>query len=320
MKIKKIAILSMCMALTALPANANWQYTKYKNSDSGAYKDDGGRLTLSLRGGASMGSSGMENKLGALDAYYYQFGSGDAVASALFCINNPSACSADPVASGNLGDLAVVNDFSSTSFVAGVGIGWTMPNSPQWRVELGWDTVLESEYNAAPMFSGEVPLYAGGSVPVESTGVTSSMSTTVVSVMGYYDFYDGIEKPMGQLIPYVGIGAGYADSVTELILSDLYGDLSIDADMGNYGDRDSVTGLITFDKSEKNTVNVAALGAVGFSYGIMENTFFDMSVRVMYVPEVEWSLVNEEIDKERDIFSAKGLLYTNFMVGVRFEF
>ncbi len=324
MRIKNIAILStLICALGIGNAQANWQYQKNTNTDSAWYYDDGSRLTLSFRGGAAMGSAGIQNDIGALTVGYWQNpGTGEIVSDLYYsaCVTAGGCAGFTDMGTGNIGTLSAANEFSSFSFAGGVGLGWTIPNSPQFRIEAGWDTITESEYNATPLFEGDLTLTGTSTtIPVQSGAGTSTVSTTVISVVGYYDFFDGVEKPLKTFIPYFGIGAGYADSITELILSDLYGDLSSDVDLENYGEPNAY-GVLQFEKSTKNSINVAGIGAVGFSYGIMENTYIDFGVRVMYIPKVEWSLVNTETEKERDWFSATDMLYTNFMFGVRFEF
>ena len=84
-------------------------------------------------------------------------------------------------------------------------------------------------------------------------------------------------------------------------------------------------GIIQFepptDASKYPTsTNVAAIGAIGASYGITQYTFLDFSARVMYIPSIKWNLVNSEGTQHREWFSAKDMIYTNLMLGLRFEF
>ena len=106
-------------------------------------------------------------------------------------------------------------------------------------------------------------------------------------------------------------------------LTDIYGDLSTDSDLQNYGTVEN--GVIQFeppsDKSKYPTSeNIAVIGALGVSYGITEYTFLDFSARAMYIPTIKWELVNSDGSRHRDWFSAHNMLYTNFMIGLRFEF
>ena len=75
------------------------------------------------------------------------------------------------------------------------------------------------------------------------------------------------------------------------------------------------------DKSKNpSSVNIAVIGALGFSYGITEFTFLDVGARVMYIPSIKWELTNSDGSSHREWFSASNMIYTNFMVGLRFEF
>ena len=120
------------------------------------------------------------------------------------------------------------------------------------------------------------------------------------------------------------LGVGYAASKTTLKLADIYGDLSTDSDLQNYGTPDA-DGVIQFtppsDKSKYPTSeNVAGIAALGISYGIAEYTFIDLGARVIYIPKITWNLVNADGSLHREWFSAKNMIYSNFTVGLRFEF
>ncbi len=320
MNIKKIAIITTVSALIAGDAFANWQYRNGYRGDA-RYMDNGARMTVTMRGGASLGSAGIQNDIGALSVNYWTDGAGGIVTDVAYqsCVANGGCSGFTYLGSANIGDLPAVEDFSSFGFSGGVGIGFTVPESPQWRIEAAWDTVAKATYNHSPMFEGTLTTTNGDSIAVASSGVNSSIQTDVLSVMAYYDFYDGNVKQFKTFIPYIGFGVGYADSVTELMLSDLYGDLSGSTDLGNYGTANSL-GILEFEKSTKNTATVAGLGAVGFSYGLMDNMFVDMGLRVMYIPNADWVIEDDTETIERSWFSAQGLIYTNFMMGIRFEF
>lgn len=219
-------------------------------------------------------------------------------------------------------------DFSKIAFTAGGSIGFTIPYHPQWRLEAGYDHIAEINYNQIPLFEGDLNVSGGdigdAIVHVSSSGVSTTVSTDIISVMAYYDFFEGNRKSANTIIPYVGFGIGYATSKTTLKLSDIYGDLSTDSDLQNYGTPDA-DGVLQFnppsDKSKYPTSdNIALLGALGLSYGISQYTFLDFSARLMYVPKITWNLVNEDASQHREWFSAKNMMYTNLMIGLRFEF
>ena len=315
------------LALASAPAFAGWQYDGYYVKD-GYYTDDGSRFTISLRGGLSLANAKMENNIGNLDGYYYiNPTTGTAVSLSYFSDASAAASSGfTDIAVGNVGSLPVKTNFSKTAFTAGGSIGFTVPNHPQWRLEAGYDYISETEYNQVPLFEGAMQVSGeyNGTIHVSSSGVTSTISTDVISAMAYYDFFEGTQKQLNQIIPYVGLGVGYANSRTTMKLSDIYGDLSTDSDMLNYGTPDS-DGIIQFnppsDTSKYPTsTNVAAIGAIGAAYGISEYTFLDLGVRVMYIPTIKWNLVSNDGSQHREWFSAKDMIYTNFMLGLRFEF
>ncbi len=305
-------------------ADANWQYSGHYVGD-GAYSDDGTRFVVSLRGGASFAMASIANKIGTLPAAYYQTVDGylaTETAVRQYCGNDQS-CINDyftPLGSGNVGDMPATDDLASFAFAAGASIGWTIPNTPQWRLELGWDHINEVEYNASPIFEGDIELTGGYTISAASGDVQSQMNTDIVSVMAYYDFFKGNVKPLKTIIPYIGFGVGYADTKTTMLLSDLYGDLSQSAELQYFGEQDSNTYLMHFNKSEKTSNTVAAIMSFGASYGITEYTFLDFSARIAYLPEVKWGLSNSDDTRSRDWFSGDNMIYANLMMGLRFEF
>lgn len=325
MKTKKSLFLITALMLVT-PAMAGWQYDGYYIGE-GYYNDDGSRFTVGLRGGLSWANAKMKNDIGSLDGYYYVNPTTGMAVSALYFADAAEATAAGftDVVVGNIGTLPVKEKFSKTAFAAGASIGFTIPYHAQWRLEAGYDYISETEYNQVPLLDGNMNVTGdlNGTIHVSSSGATSTISTDVISVMAYYDFFEGNRKPINTFIPYVGFGLGYASSRTTLKLSDIYGDLSTSSDLVNYGT--VVDGLIQFepptDKSKYPTsTSVAAVGAIGASYGISEYTFLDFNVRVMYIPKIKWALTNSDGSAHRDWFSAENMLYTNFMVGLRFEF
>lgn len=327
MRKRIIYILPILSCLCGAGANANWEYPGTYVGD-GWYSDDGSRFTISVRGGASVAFASIKNDIGALTSeYYYNPNDGSVISAAYYdaCRNGSAGGCADYVYAGvgELGTLPAKEDFESFAFAAGASVGWTIPNHPQWRIELGWDHISETEYNVSPLFEGDLPL-AGGLIDgvvvhAQSGGVHSKVNTDIISVMAFYDFYDGLYKPVRTVIPYVGLGVGYADSKTTLNLVDLYGDLSTSVDLQNFGTPDEY-GVLQFYRSEKSSSNVAGLVSLGLSYGITDSLFADFGARVAYIPKIKWALDNADNTRSRDWFSAENMIYANIMLGLRFEF
>lgn len=306
--------------LVATLAHANWEYPGYYVGD-GAYADDGSRFVVSLRGGASVSAAKIKNQVGSLTSEYYYDPDSGVIMSAGYCGEN-----CDQYTYAGIADLSALpprTDFSALSFAAGASLGWTIPNKPQWRLELGWDHISESEYNSSPLYEGDLEL-TGGDIDgivlhLTSGAVQSSVTTDIISIMAFYDFYDGLQKPLRTVIPYVGFGVGYADSKTVLNLADLFGDLSESVDMGNFGEKDDY-GVVQFYRSETSSANIAGVLALGLSYGITESMYFDLGARLMYIPKIKWKLTNVDNTRNRDWFSAENMFLANIMLGIRFEF
>lgn len=306
--------LTTFVALNAAPALANWQYSGEYTYDT-AYYDNGGRASVSVRGGMTYAMAGMSNDVGSVVYSYCVGADGE-----FYPTESDGSCAAglDYAGTGNLGSLGL-DDLSEIAFSAGASVGWILPNHPQWRLELGWDHFAEVDYNKTPLFSGDMkfsngPVYNG----FAAGSVQSTMSTDIVSAMAFYDFFDGYVKPAHTMIPYVGIGFGYADTKTVMNIADVYGNLSDFEDLTNFGDLDN--GVIHFYKSTTNTSNIAGVAALGFSYGLVENLFLDFGARISYIPRVKYRLVNADDTRKLDWFSAKNLIYANIMLGVRLEF
>lgn len=296
-------------------ARANWQYSGEYTYDKNYY-DNGGRTIISLRAGASYALSKIRNDVGGV-IYSY-------------CIN-PTTGEVDVPAAdgscatgfyyagtGNLGSVAMA-DLGGLAFSTGASIGWAIPDHPSWRIELGWDHFSEVDYNKTPLFAGDMQLSGGDIIHIESGGVQSTVATDMVSLMAFYDFFDGMQKPVHTMIPYLGVGAGYADTKTVMNLADPWGDLSQVEDLTNFGTPND-NGILQFYRSKTNTTNVTAIVALGFSYGLNEKLFLDFGARVTYLPRVKYQLVNADDSRRLDWFSAKNMMYMNLMLGVRFEF
>jgi len=316
------------MFFVAMPAFAGWQYDGYYVND-GYYTDDGSRFVMGVRGGLSIANAKIQNDMGSLDGYYYvNETNGDVISQLAWVAAGQPEDGYWYAGYGDLSSLPAKKDFSKTAFAAGASIGFTIPYHPQWRLEAGYDHVAETDYNQIPLFEGDLNVSGGdigdAIVHVRSGGATATISTDVLSAMAYYDFFEGNQKAVNQVIPYIGFGLGYASSKTTLKLTDVYGELSTNSDLQNYGSADS-DGVIQFvpptDKSKYPTsTNIAMVGALGMAYGITRYTFLDFNARLMYIPKISWELTNSDGSLHREWFSAKDMIYTNLMVGLRFEF
>lgn len=330
MKLKKSLFFTLYM-LSVVPAFAGWQYDGYY-VDDGYYTEDNTKFVIGFRGGLSWANAKIKNEIGSLDgSYYYNIENGSVISEKAYNIYVDNNGDPDAYGYAGVGDLSTLpakEKFSKWAFTAGANIGFTVPYHPNWRLEAAYDHIAETDYNEIPLFDGDLNVSGGdignAVVHVSSSGVTSTISTDVVSAMAYYDFFSGNKKPLNTIIPYIGLGVGYATSKTTLKLADIYGDLSTDSDLANYGTPDS-SGVIQFepptDKSKfPSSENIAAIGALGFSYGITKYTFLDFGARVIYIPKITWELMNSDASLHREWFSAKDMIYSNFTVGLRFEF
>ncbi len=318
-------LFSLPVILCALvgSARADWQYPG-RYVGVGAYDDDGSRFVLSLRGGASFGMGKIQNDIGALTVGYWQNNINGAIVSDAYresyIAGGGSASDFVDAGIGSLATLPAKENFKELSFTAGASLGWILPNHNNWRLEAGWDHMSESDYNASPLFEGDLPLSSGLSVFTQSGAVESTIASDIISAMVYYDFYDGVQKPLYTIVPYLGLGAGYAITNTVMNLSDPYGDLSSDVDLrenfGTVGDY----GVVKFYRSEHTNSNIAGIVAAGVSYGLSETAFLDFGARIIYIPNSKWVLQNSDGTRHRDWFSTKDLVYANFTLGLRFEF
>lgn len=329
----KLSLFSLLLAMSLTPAFAGWQYGGYYIDDS-YYEDDGTKFVIGFRGGMSWANAKIKNEIGNLDGIYYMDDSGNVISQRAYeaYLSDLEPGDPDPfvyAGAGDLSSLPAKENFSKFAYTAGASIGFTVPYHPNWRLEANYDHISETNYNQIPLFSGDLRVSGGalgdnGLVHVSSGGASATISTDIISAMAYYDFFEGDAKPLNKIIPYFGLGIGYASSKTTLRLSDIYGDLSTDSDLQNYGEADSA-GVVHFtppsDKSKyPSSENVAAVGALGFSYGLTKYTFLDFGARLMYVPKITWNLVNSDASQHREWFSAKNMIYTNLTLGLRFEF
>ena len=323
---KFLGILPLLVCVGMAPTYADWEYES-EYVGGGWYTESAARFVLSIRGGASYGMGKVKNDVGELSAsYYYNPTNGEVVPETnlrLAC--GGAICDGYVYAGyGNIGDLPAKENYSKLTFAAGASVGWVLPDSANWRFEIGWDRITETEYNSSPLFDGDITLYGGaldGQVErVPSGSVHSTVTTDVVSAMAFYDFFDGMIKPLHTVIPYFGFGIGYANSVTELQLTDAYGDLSMDQDLRKHFSENDTDVVLEFYNSKKTTSNIAGVLALGVSYGINDKMFLDFGARFMYVPKVKWALANADDTRHRDWFSVDNMFFTNIMLGLRFEF
>ena len=314
---RMLLFLSVVLCLGVGPARANWEYGS-EHADSGWYRDDGRRFIILVRGGIAYGTAKMKNDIGTLSAdYYYDSGS-------IFPCAGTECSGYQYLGTGNIGSLPMNKKFGEVSFIGGAAIGWVLPWTPQWRFQVDWDYISESEYNASPLFSGDVPLIGGDnpnikSLRIDSGSIQSTVTTNVITAMAIRDFYDGWSKPLRKIIPYVGFGLGYADSDTVLNLSDSYGDLSGYWDLQKFGEIDD-HGILQFYTAKKSSSNLAGVATFGFSYGISESFFLDTGFRFIYLPKIKWALSNADETQSRDWFHAEHVLYSTFLFGFRWEF
>jgi hypothetical protein len=319
--VKKLFFVFYFLSFVPLTAHANWEY-------GGGYYDDGARMTISIRGGVAMPFAKMQNDLGGLPINYYSdVGSGgSSIVDELYCLDPDNDCTGyDWIGTVDVGALPVAKKYDSFSWAGGAAVGMTISGSPNWRVELDWLHIAESDYSADPLFKGDAETTLG---PMENKVATAhaTASTDVISAMFYYDFFSGFRKQIGAMIPYIGFGLGYATSATVLALTDTYGDFQNDITLcENFGAQSG--GVCNYYTSETETNSFALSGAIGMSYGIDEGFFFDIGARVSFVPKIKWSLNNDaDTDpsaikpKERDIFSAANVMFTSVYAGIRFEF
>lgn len=315
MKNKIFYLIIGMLGLQTVPCLANWQYSGEYTYNTSTY-DDGGRVVVSVRAGASYATAKTQNDVGGVIFSYCI----DPVTGVVSPTEFDGSCAAglNDAGTGNLGSVGMA-DFSGLTFSGGASVGWTLPERPQWRLEFGWDHFSDIDYNETPLFAGNMTLSGGEVIHAESGSVQSTAVTDVVNFMAFYDFFDGLVKPVNTFIPYIGVGAGYADTKTVMNLADPWGDLSQVEDLTNFGTPND-NGVIQFNQSKTNTTNVAGIIAAGVSYGLKNGLYLDMGVRVTYLPRVKYQLVNADDTRRLDWFSAKDLIYANAMLGLRFEF
>ena len=178
-------VVALCGLWTA-GALANWEYSGGHMYNPN-YTDSGSRATVSLRGGASLAMAKMENNTGSI-VFAYCF---DPI-SGTFVPDDGVCTGMEYAGTGNMDTLGIKKLFE-LGFSAGASVGWILPDTPQWRLELGWDHFSEVDFNESPFFHGDLRLSEGYVIPDFNVGsVQSQMSTDIISIMAFYDFFDGL--------------------------------------------------------------------------------------------------------------------------------
>ena len=317
---KILFVLPMIACLCSGVARANWEYDG-ENVRDGYYQDDGRRFIIAVRGGLAYGMAKMKNDVGTLTATYYQPEGGGVP---FICDPAYEECDAyEYIGIGDIGTLPAKKPYSEVSFTAGMAIGWTLPVTPHWRFQVDWDYISETETGANPLFDGDLKLTGGDNPDVKSIKWQSGSAqiktvTNVVSAMAIRDFYSGWQKPLRRLVPYAGVGLGYADTDTILNLSDSYGDLSGYYVLRQYAEIEE--GLLHFYSSKKSSSNLAGILTLGLSYGVSESFFLDFGFRFIAIPQIKYALSNADGSRSRDWFHAENMIYSNFLFGFRWEF
>ncbi|MCL2758296.1 MAG: hypothetical protein FWE64_03175 [Alphaproteobacteria bacterium] len=325
---KKSLLFALCGMLYVGAADAQWERRP-------VWHDDGMRVTLSVRGGFAMGAGRIRNEYGFMPENYYDIYNewdifvANATETYVYRVlfGNPefSGFTWDYIGTVDIGALSAGGRYKTTGFSGNVAVGFTLPNSPQWRLEADWLHFSETAFKSSPMFNGVGPYSPGlgDVVTISSSDVRARTTGDIVSMMMYYDFFEGRAKRPNEFIPYIGFGFGYASMRTVLELLDLFGELSDQPSLEHMGD----PGLYVRDfyTSENNFGTIAGTVAAGFSFGIMDGLFLDGSVRLTYIPKVMFSLNNDFVadfpgSRTADVFSVTGLTYTTILFGLRAEF
>ena len=137
----------------------------------------------------------MKNDIGSLYGYYYvNDDNGDVISWAGY--ENAGTPSGYTFAGyGDLSSLPMKKNFDKSVFTAGASLGFSIPNHPRWHVEAGYDHISEANYNQMPLIEGNLSV-SGGAIDnavihVSSTGAKSTIATDVISIMAFYDFFEG---------------------------------------------------------------------------------------------------------------------------------
>jgi len=288
----------------ALGVRADWEYGDREH-------DDGGRFTITLRGGVSLPASAtMKNDLGdMLVPYCYYYGLTD------------SRCGgdlySDALGFSNIGEVGAAKSYETTSWVGGVSVGMVVPDSPNLRLEMDWLHTGKTGYNSMPLFGDDENMVAAARL---------TSTTDVISAMIYFDMVGGEQRSEKKTIPYFGVGLGYAMSTTVLSMWDEWGELATNMDMQNFGECSIINNMTIceFYVSETETGNFALTGALGAAFWLGEGMYLDIGARATYIPKIRWSLNDRSGDgtiiRERDIISANDAILASFYAGLRFEF
>ena len=137
-------------SLFVAPAAANWEYGARSS-------DDGGRLSVAFRGGISMPFASVQNDLGSITIGYWTDGAN--------VYNGDHTCGGNAgcnyLGTVDLGKLPAAKDYDSFAWVGGASVGMIVGGSPNVRLELDWMHLAETNYNANPLFAGDVQMSPG---------------------------------------------------------------------------------------------------------------------------------------------------------------
>jgi hypothetical protein len=338
---KLLKLFAVILGISPVAANANWSYWEDY--------DDGARFYVRFAGGVAFGGAlDMNNDMVGITTPELAAGYAEDTANPGFadltkptgeiltldeykkCVDEKNCASEAYASIGKLefGKSPIKDSFSVATWTTNLGAGFVLPNS-HFRTEVSWDHISETKYSSSKLISDTVETtgYIGNAmmVDVDLGSVTSKVSTDIVSLMFYYDMYDGLVKPAKTLIPYIGAGLGYANSTVNMsyIDSGALRDTGLFCDFFSDG-ACGTTSLATY-QSETNNGGLAFGLAGGFSYGLSNIAFLDIGAKLMYADKIIWTLSNEGNSAatstvQQDIFSTSGTFYIMGTVGFRFEF
>lgn len=301
--------MAIAAILTAGAANANWSYIQ------DGY-DDGARFYVKVAGGMALSLGGdVSSNLGSVDLIA-ECTKGTTDACGFFSPyegHQQDATLYDYYGAGAI-ELNPSTNLEIQTWTTNIAMGFVMPRSSNVRLELSWDRISESSYNASPLFLTDETTTQGFPVGKESVAsLTSKMSSDIVMAMFYYDFFDGATKRPFEFIPYVGAGLGFSSTKIKSSVSD-GGALATTWGLVEFVDQTG--GMFP---SENYSSGLALGAAVGFSYGLHEMAFLDIGAKIIMANGAEWNLTNPA-GNERALISTDNVIYGIVSAGLRFEF
>ncbi|MCL2629187.1 MAG: hypothetical protein FWD33_00605 [Alphaproteobacteria bacterium] len=322
MKLTKFLMLA-AIGLAPLGANANWTAL--------TDRDDGGRFYIAARGGLAMNFGGrLNNSLGGMTSipFYAEFdpstglSTGYVVNEELWIqMGSPTPTEGwAPIGVINFGDLKPQKDLEIRTWTTNFAIGGVLPNANNIRIEASWDRISESSYNSTPLLGGDVVTVGAPAsmlLPdLDVISMSSKLSTDIYMAMIYFDFFEGARGP-GQLMPYIGLGIGYAS--TDAIVSAFDYSGVLDGTVLGLAFEDTATGAFFLSETQSN--GFAAAAAAGFSYGLNRFAFLELGAKVTLAPKTQFKLSNP-LGMEQALVETRGAysLYGSILAGLRFEF